>query len=84
MDIRDVIAASTRSCVAGATTSAPATPPTSSRQIDRYVAWRLKRLLVKRYGRNLRAGQADTWTRDWFEDQGLHRLSGTIRYPRAA
>ena len=29
------------------------------REIDRYVAWRLKRLLLKRHGRNLRAGQAD-------------------------
>ena len=31
-------------------------------QLDRYVAWRLKRLLVKRKGRNLRAGEADAWT----------------------
>ena len=41
-----------------------ATPPRRS-QIHRYVAWRLKRLLVKRHGRNLRAGQADQWTPDW-------------------
>ena len=27
-------------------------------QIDRYVAWRLRGLMRKRYGRNLRAGQA--------------------------
>jgi RNA-directed DNA polymerase len=53
-------------------------------QIDRYVSWRLKGLLVKKRGRNLRAGQADQWTRAWFEGHGLHRLSGTIRYPRAA
>lgn len=52
--------------------------------MDRYVAWRLKRLLVKRRGRNLRAGQADRWTRTWFHDQGLHQLMGTIRYPKAA
>ena len=26
--------------------------------LDRYVAWRLKRLLIKKRGRNLRAGQA--------------------------
>ena len=31
-------------------------------QIDRYVVWRLKRLLIKQRGRNLRAGQADQWT----------------------
>jgi RNA-directed DNA polymerase len=53
-------------------------------QLDRYVAWRLKRLLVKRHGRNLRAGQAEQWTADWLRDMGLHRLMGTIRYPGAA
>ena len=53
-------------------------------QIDRYVTWRLHRLLVKKRGRNLRAGQADQWTRKWFEGHGLHRLTGTIRYPKAA
>ena len=52
--------------------------------LDRYVAWRLHRLLVKKRGRNLRAGQADRWTRTWFHDQGLHKLMGTIRYPKAA
>ncbi len=53
-------------------------------QIDRYVAWRLKRLQIKKRGRNLRAGQADQWTPAWFHDQGLHKLSGTVRYPKAA
>jgi len=52
--------------------------------MDRYVVWRLKRLLIKKRGRNLRAGQADRWTRTWFHDQGLHQLMGTIRYPEAA
>lgn len=52
--------------------------------LDRYVVWRLKRLLIKRYGRNLHAGRADTWTRDWFENHGLYRLRGTIKYPGAA
>ncbi len=52
--------------------------------MDRYVTWRLKRWLVKKRGRNLRPGQADTWTRTWFHDQGLHQLMGTIRYPKAA
>ncbi len=52
--------------------------------MDRYVAWRLRRLLIKKRGRNLRAGQWDTWTRTWFHDQGLHKLMGTIRYPKAA
>jgi len=54
------------------------------RQLDRHVAWRLRRLLIKKRGRNLRAGQARKWTADWFHDQGLHKLDGTIRYPGAA
>jgi len=54
------------------------------RQIDRFVAWRLKRLLVKRKGRNLRAGEAAAWTEDWLYGLGLHRLLGTIRYPGTA
>jgi RNA-directed DNA polymerase len=54
------------------------------RQIDRYVCWRLFRLMVKKRGRNLRAGQADQWNEQWFNGHGLHRLRGTIRYPKAA
>ena len=53
-------------------------------QVDDYVTWRLKRLLVKRHGRQLRAGQAAQWTGDYFQALGLHRLRGTIRYPVAA
>jgi RNA-directed DNA polymerase len=53
-------------------------------QVDDYASWRLKRFMVKRKGRNLRAGQADSWTQDFFVDHGLHRLRGTIRYPEAA
>jgi RNA-directed DNA polymerase len=53
-------------------------------QIDRYVVWRLKRLLIKKRGRNLHAGVADQWTEDWFNQRGLYRLRGTIRYPKAA
>ena len=54
------------------------------RVIDRHVAWRLRRLLIKRKGRNLRAGQAERWTEDWFVSLGLHRLRGTNRYPGIA
>ena len=54
------------------------------RALDRHVAWRLKRLLIKKRGRNLRKGQARRWNLTWFHDQGLHQLSGTIRYPKAA
>ena len=53
-------------------------------QVDAHVVWRLKRLLVKRHGRNLRRGQAAPWTPDFFQALGLHRLRGTIRYPEAA
>ncbi|MXP23455.1 group II intron reverse transcriptase/maturase [Gordonia sp. HNM0687] len=54
------------------------------REIDSYVVRRLFRLQVKKRGRNLRAGQADQWTEEWFNGHGLHRLRGTIRYPKAA
>jgi RNA-directed DNA polymerase len=57
---------------------------TKFNQIDRYVVWRLFRLMVKKRGRNLRAGQADQWTEEWFHGHGLYRLRGTIRYPTAA
>jgi group II intron reverse transcriptase/maturase len=53
-------------------------------QVDDYVASRLKRLLVKRHGRQLRAGQAAHWSGAFFHALGLHRLRGTIRYPKAA
>jgi RNA-directed DNA polymerase len=54
------------------------------RQADDYVVWRLRRLMIKKRGRNLRAGQVQAWTEDWFNGHGLHRLRGTIRYPKAA
>ena len=54
------------------------------RQIDSYVEWRLKRLLLKKRGRNLHAGVAQQWTEDWFNQRGLYRLRGTVRYPKAA
>lgn len=53
-------------------------------QIDNYVVGRLRGLMVKRYGRNLRPGQSKVWTREWFEAQGLYRLRGTVRYPEFA
>jgi RNA-directed DNA polymerase len=57
---------------------------TKFRQVDSYVVRRLFRLQVKKRGRNLHAGQVDQWTEDWFNELGLHRLSGTVRYPKAA
>jgi RNA-directed DNA polymerase len=54
------------------------------RQVDDHVVWRLKRLLIKKRGRNLHAGQSWQWDEDWFNGHGLHRLRGTIRYPKTA
>ena len=53
-------------------------------QVDSYVWRRLNRFMVRRKGRNLRAGEALRWTRDFFQGHGLHRLRGTIKYPEAA
>ena len=50
-------------------------------QLDDYVVRRLRSLRVKRKGRQLRAGEAPRWTREYFENLGLHRLRGTVRYP---
>ncbi|GIH69265.1 group II intron reverse transcriptase/maturase [Sphaerimonospora thailandensis] len=54
------------------------------RQMDNYVVGRLIRLMIRKRGRNLRAGQARQWTEAWFNGHGLHRLRGTVRYPKAA
>jgi RNA-directed DNA polymerase len=54
------------------------------RQADEYVLFRLHRLMIKKRGRNLRAGQAQAWTEEWFNGHGLYRLRGTVRYPKAA
>jgi group II intron reverse transcriptase/maturase len=50
-------------------------------QIDEYVVGRLRGLLRKRHGRNLRPAHSVRWTSDFFHHHGLHRLRGTIRYP---
>jgi len=50
-------------------------------QLDGYVCRRLRSLRVKRKGRQLRAGEAGKWTREYFWNLGLHRLRGTVRYP---
>ena len=53
-------------------------------QVDTYVKERLHGFMVKRKGRNLRAGESAGWTREFFHDHGLYRLRGTVRYPEAA
>lgn len=58
-------------------------------QVDRYVCWRLRRLMQRRGGqRRTKAGSGytmRTWPPGRFADElGLHRLLGTIRYPGGA
>jgi group II intron reverse transcriptase/maturase len=50
-------------------------------QLDSYVWRRLRSLRLKRKGRNLRPGESEPWSREYFWKLGLHRLRGTIRYP---
>ncbi|MFL5262482.1 MAG: group II intron reverse transcriptase/maturase [Anaeromyxobacteraceae bacterium] len=51
-------------------------------QLDGYVWRRLRRFMVRRHARHMGAGRAAAWTPDWFWGQGLHRMRGTIRYPK--
>lgn len=53
-------------------------------QLDLHINRRLRALRVRRKGRNLRPGEAEKWTTDYFWNLGLYRLGGTIRYPEAA
>jgi len=53
-------------------------------QVDSYVWMRLRRLLRKRKGRNLRPGELERWNQHAFYALGLHKLLGTIRYPGVA
>jgi len=67
----------------GAATFAPGMPPTSSPSLTA-TSCGGSTLQIKKRGRNLRAGQAQQWTQDWFNGHGLHQLRGSIRYPKAA
>ena len=51
--------------------------------MDTYVWQRLHAFMVRRKGRHLRAGEAEGWTRVFFQQHGLHPLRGTVRYPVA-
>jgi group II intron reverse transcriptase/maturase len=53
-------------------------------QVDSYVWMRLRKLMRKRKGRHLRPGEMNRWTHRAFQDLGLHKLLGTIRYPGKA
>ena len=50
-------------------------------QLDEYVWRRLRRLRLERKGRHLKPGEARRWTRESFENLGLIRLRGTVKYP---
>jgi RNA-directed DNA polymerase len=52
------------------------------RTIDRYVVDRLNVFRWKRYRRHAKPGQRIRWFREDYEAHGLHRLRGTIRYPK--
>lgn len=54
---------------------------TKFNQVDGYVWKRLRNLMRRRKGRNLRAGERSRWTPDAFHELGIHRLRGTVRYP---
>jgi len=54
---------------------------TKFNQIDGYVWARLRKLMRRRKGRNLKAGEMRRWTRQAFHKLGLHKLLGTVRYP---
>ena len=51
-------------------------------QLDRYVVRRLNQRRKRIFGRHAKAGQRIAWTREAYEAKGLHRLRGTIRYPK--
>lgn len=55
-------------------------------QVDDYDRRSLTRLMHKRYGRHLRPGQFQTWTREWIEGHGLIRLlePSATRSPRVS
>jgi RNA-directed DNA polymerase len=53
--------------------------------VDRYVRWRLVRLLAVRGGKRRKDFRARDWPHTRFvEELGLHKLLGTIRYPGGA
>ena len=53
-------------------------------EVDKYVAWRLKRMRIHRKGRHLKPGESRRWKASYFYALGLHRLGGTVSYPEAA
>jgi len=50
-------------------------------QLDTYVWRRLRSLRVKRKGRNLKPGEVERWSREYFHNMGLYQLRGAVQYP---
>jgi group II intron reverse transcriptase/maturase len=50
--------------------------------VDKYVVRRLNMVRRWRYLRHVKPGQRICWSREEYEAKGLHRLRGTIRYPK--
>jgi RNA-directed DNA polymerase len=50
--------------------------------LDSYVVRRLNLFRWKRHRRHVKPGQQLRWSREDYEAHGLHRLRGTIRYPK--
>jgi RNA-directed DNA polymerase len=51
-------------------------------QLDKYVVRRLNQHRWHRHRRHVKRGQRIRWAREEYEALGLHRLRGTIRYPK--
>jgi len=50
--------------------------------LDEYVVERLNMFRWRRHRRHAKPGQRICWERETYEAMGLHRLRGTIRYPK--
>ncbi len=83
-DIRDVIADLNPLLRSSGNYSRTGNAADKFRQANGCVVFRLRRIMIKKRGRNLRAGQTQQWTEEWFNGRGLRRLRGTVRYPKAA
>ncbi len=51
-------------------------------QLDKYVVRRLNQHRWRRHRRHAKPGDRLRWTREEYEAKGLHRLRGTVRYPK--
>jgi group II intron reverse transcriptase/maturase len=80
-DIRDVIADLNRVLRGWGNYFRTGNAATRFNQLDSYVWRRLLSLRVKRKGRNLKPGEVERWSREYFQTFGLHRLRGTVQYP---